>query len=332
MKAQKWLTIFLSTSLLILVIIAGLNIYIDPFKNYNQSWRFEYVSDRNGRYSKLQRLKKAKSTQCLVLGSSRSEFIFPEDIEEVTGLKTFTSAMGGAYTYTKYVYGLEGIKHLPNLKQIWYVSDFFEFNEKTIPWMLAELDEFKPYFLDQRFDELKPALSRKLKSLFSWELTRQSMKTISDYLRNKKRHYLADGSTKTSVTRRDFKSLEKEIKKVEHFYFLDNWKDYRELSDVSIEMIEKLVGKATQNQIVFKVMLTPIHPQLLKSLKEHSHLKRLWEQWRESWKDLADQDKIQLYDFTESERYIGNDGNYWHDGVHFSRESSKEFIFRMKGE
>ena len=332
MKPQRWLAIFLTTSLIFLVIIAGLNIYIDPFKNYNQSWRFNYVSDRNGRYSKLQRLKKAKDTQCLVLGSSRSEFIFPEDIEKITGMKTFTSAMGGAYTYTKYAYALEGMKHLPNLKQIWYVSDFFEFNKKTIPWMLAELDEFKPYFMGKKFEPVKPALTRKIKSLFSWELTRQSLKTISDYFRNKKKHYLKDGSTQTSITRRDFSSLEKEIKKVEHFYFLDNWNDYRKLSDLSVEMIQELVQKTQENKIALKVMLTPIHPKLLESLREHSHLKRLWEQWRTFWNDLADQGSIEVYDFTESEKYIGNDGDYWHDGVHFSRESSQEFIFRMKGE
>ena len=332
MKPFTWLKIFSLTSFIILIVVAAFNLYVDPYKNLNQSWRMDFVSDRNGRYSKLLRMKKAVESQVLILGSSRSELIYPEDVESITGLKTYTSAMGGAYTYTQYAFGIEGLAHLPKLEEVWFVSDFFEFNQKTIPWMLYELEEFNHYFADSKYDPVKPSSGRKLKSLISWEQTRQSIKTVSDFLRDKPRHYLDDGSTKTSQTRRDFKSLEAEINKIKHFYTRDNWNNYKELSTLSKNMIEDLIDMSLNSGVEFKVFLTPIHPKLYNYLSSQPNLEKLWMQWREFWQKLAKTKSIKVYDFTESQNYIGDDGEFWNDGVHFSRESSKIFIKNMSGE
>lgn len=332
MNSKKWFKYFSLLSVVFLLIVAVLNAYVDPYRIYSQSWRMSYISDRNGRFSKLDRLKKSNGVELLVVGSSRSEFFFPKDLEKSLGLKSFTTAMGGAYTYTKYAFGMKGLELLPNLKKNVYVSDFYEFNKKEIPWLLADLEEFKGFFSSSDFDEVTPSKFRKISSLFSLTTLSASIKTIKDKTKNKPKSYLSDGSTTVSLTQTSFDDLQKEITKIEHYYLNDNWKGYEQLSSLSEMMIDKLVKQAQVKQVEVQVILTPLHPVLFKRFSLNKDLLKRWSEWKSYWQQRADNAEVTLYDFTDSEKYFANDSSYWQDGAHFSRKASLELIDRVRGE
>lgn len=330
MSSKKWFLTWLGLSVLIFACVGLINLYIDPYKVFNWEYRHSFVSERSAFLSKMTRLENYTGLECLILGSSRAELLQPSQASERSQLKTFTAALGGAMTYSKYAFGMKALDNKPDLKEIWYFSDFYEFNEKKIPWSTYRVEQGREYFLKDELEDVVPN-SEYFQTLISLKTLRASIKTIKEMSRESESAYLDDGSTKISIVKLSFNDLILEMKMNFLFYKLSRWNGFKALSEKSKWLIDDMIRKANDKSVIIKVVLTPIHPELMRKLESELGLKKLWDEWRDFWRSRSSK-TVKIYDYTESEKYWKSDSTGWNDGVHFSPEATQMILEDLVGE
>lgn len=329
-NTQIFLKTFFTTTLSCLLFILIFVTWVDPLKIFNYPWSSDFISDRNSSFIKLQRLKEHPGFTDLIVGSSTSEMMIPDYAKTKYQKDVFLAGDGGAPTALRMLYIYAALKYQPNLKQIIYVADLFEFHEPTIEnqvYYQPEMIQLLPKeILGQN---ILPTFSSHIYDFLSQKTIRLSLKTLKDIKNQKKGIYQSvyktDGTTEKSML--DYKSntpLESRISISINMY-RSIYGVMENLDPKTFFMYQRLKELLEQNDIQGVLVIPPWHPTFYQAFQATLEAKQIYSQWVQFLKSL-ESPNIRVLDFSKGSpltSQIPSTEKYWHDGVHFSKYASE---------
>lgn len=328
---KRYVISFVTSSIILIAIIFGFVTWMNPDRITPTPWSIDFVSDRNMSLKKFSLLKDNSSYSELIVGSSTSEVLVPEMLEKLYGVKSYLGGTGGSKTPYKYAQISYALENNPNLKRIIYVVDFFEFTNTEV--------DTKVYYQAEIMNQVEPELRSLISSpdwisrvqdYFSEPTIKSASKTLSDYKKLKKGTYQSqfrpDGTTARSMVEYDHQeAIEPRVTRIARAYE-GIYKNLEDLDPATTEFLKKITEKAKAKNVKIAFILAPWHSLFYKHFEADLHKKGdLYQRWIQTIQDLQSDD-VQVVDFSypkSLEKGIGDEKEFWHDGVHFSHKSAE---------
>lgn len=314
-----------------LFVIASLYVsYLDSHRVFNLPWQYSCKEHKNDALKKLELLNAYDSADAIVVGASTAELYMPADIHKFFDVKTYNTTWAGAYTPGRFALIKRAIEKY-DLKYIFYISDFYEFNWPRAATKVYYNKTLNSYLPEDLMSQMRPSIKKRI-----WDLiSHQSIESATDYLKNCLKgkvndYYKADGTTTISMVLNGVDKLNpadpeyelklnKELNKHITLHYSGALPNYTELSPTVKELYRKIVAEAKQEGAQLFFILSPYHPKFHQRLEQEG-LVQLRKQWREFVKSLRGPNVI-VFDQDDEPLYPGN-ARFWQDGHHPTREAA----------
>lgn len=310
---------FLVTTAAGLGSIAALNYVVNPQGIYNTHLVPPVLW--NARSLKSQLLMSMQPPpEALILGSSRVMNMAPEELERVTGLRTFNAGVDLALAEDYYAmlhYAVETAHVRPKLVVI--SCDVESFHNQIPPNAFLT----QPSVLSSFLPGNSPARLRwkSFTGLFSFDQTRASVIALARMARphryefwhvgpNGQAHY-TDWEQKRAAGKM---GLPQEVR---HFieHNAERYDSYTALSQERLDYFSSTLEYARQHHIQAVVYLSPVHPALEEALRSHGYVQRKQELVR-ALREICARENVLFYDFS-SPASFGGDPEHFYDGRHY---------------
>lgn len=275
MLAKNWIKYLGIYTVLICTFIVTLNFIVDPYNitDYN-ILNIKYKFARDDRNMKVNQFKNLPRFDNILIGSSRVYSINPDTVSKILGGTTYNFGVGTATIedhlgIVKYL-----IKEDKIPKNIIIGVDFYTFNPKIPP---------NSYFLRNKelnFLSFNNYHEDKLSKLFSYNALAASLKTLKfNFLKKTKQKFRKNG---WAGNYEDYSkiNLNKEIVKVKSEIINDNipymYSDmqYQHIDKKRVAYYEELKKLSKKHHFNIYLFPTPLHPLLLKKLKNNPNTKQ----------------------------------------------------------
>ncbi len=239
--------IFVSVWLIvILVVVLGINFYADPLNNLRANTKTYFSSERNLK----SRMIEQKKYSGIVMGSSKSAYIQPEDIN-LSG-EILNASFSGALP-EEILYFLKDKK--PNVRWLAVGFDWFMFNENSSPYVSN--NAFRSNTIDDT-----------AQYLFSLDTFIYSIRSYVNWLMDKPVRYTIYGA-------RASKDLEKKDRMKETYNFSNvlmelkknHFSNYR-ISTRRLEDVSKIQKFADENNILLVSWIQPFHEATMSMMRD----------------------------------------------------------------
>lgn len=268
---KKWIAFSLFWVLFCIGMIFSFNLLIDPYNvtGYNLL-QIKYKLARDDRIEKVNYFEKLNKFDNIIIGSSRVYTIDPKAISEKLGGTTYNFGVGTASIedHLGILLFLEKNNKLP--KNLILGVDFYTFNEETPP---------NPYFLKNSTLNFLSYDMQRDKNYWEKFLTidavRASYKTLKNHILNNHNISTFDNlgwsarlfNDNKRDMQQEYLEVIQEIEQSKKTLY-SNYA-YKKIDSKRVEYYEQIRKICRENNIVLYVFTTPLHPLLLKELKEH---------------------------------------------------------------
>lgn len=268
MKPKSFTSIFLASSIFILLSIFSFTILVDPYDTTGINiLHIKHKLTRDARLQKINRIKELKQIDNLILGSSRSERLNPATVNRLLGGYTYSFGMGGANIEDALalILYLEKEKKIP--KNIILCIDFASFSEsmKTSEgfYRIRELN-----FLNTHAPKRDYAAK-----LFSVDAFRASVKTFKIHLKNIEPNSYTDENGFLRSREATPSGNKEKIQKVANYYYANYYKSGNmKLSEIRLNYLKNIIEISNKNHVQLYVMLTPEYVQLYDMIQNNTKL------------------------------------------------------------
>jgi len=315
-----------------LLIVAILNVLVDPFFVFGTAWDgplSAYKPDIASRTAKAELLRRHRFPT-LLLGSSRVEVGVAPDSPAFEGDKVFNAALRGANFYETYHEFRYAVETIP-LERVFLFVDFYQFTSTETASRDFTKCRFAPH-LD--FSEYY------LEYLFSWRAAESSFNVLTRYIRKKPAEYSAlghrcvvDMKHTTRPTRELFAAVSRG--------FIKTLATYRYSQD-RLDLFRDVVRTCREKGIELTVVIPPVHAVQLETYE----VSGLWETFLNWKRDLLavleaeGNGHVPLWDFTGYSEWTTEevpdddsiDGMKWYyESSHFKSALGDLMLARILG-
>jgi hypothetical protein len=319
---------FLALLLGLLAFIGALNYLVNPEDIYAPHLMPPVTC--NVRAQKADLLSKAQpKPEALMFGSSRLMTIEPQQVERLTGLRTFNVSVSAAYTEDYYVllrYAVERAQVEPKLVIIGVDVEAFHDHEPRNAYLLQP-NALGGYLLK---GEARGEGWRRFTTLFTIYQTRLSFASLWSRLGGKRTstvEFTADGALKEDPWQKQIregkfdraKGLQAMIAQ-----YVARWKSYTALDRDRMDYLAATLRYARAHGARVVVIATPMHPELRKALDPYGYEQRQ-EQMHAAVAKLAQAEGAQFVDVSDPASY-GGLPEHFYDGVHEDSYNAERMI------
>lgn len=328
---KKYVISFFTAFFSLAAILFGFITWMNPDRITNAPWSIDFVSDRNMAFKKFALLKDNTSYTDLIVGSSTSEVFVPEMLQKNHGIAAYLGGIGGSKTPLKYAQIQSALKDNPHLKRIIYVTDLFEFadtNLETGVYYQNEIMDEIPAHLREQLSA--PDWVSRLQDYFSEPAIKNAAKTFSDYKKYKSGKYeslfRADGSTARSMV--EFNSKEDIAPRVLRIAktYEGIYNNIKLLDPTTVVLIEEITKAAKERNVEIVFVIAPWHSLFFKHFESRlSKNNDIYTNWIQFIRGL-ESPGVRVVDYSYPKslyKGIGDEKEYWNDGVHFSLKSAE---------
>lgn len=339
MSAKKFIIVFILNFLSIFLIIFSIVSIFDSYSFFNLPWNKLQYPLKNIFVQKFNTVSSKHTFKTLIIGSSRSEQFSPYQLDSLLNTRTYSASLGGIDYWFKDVLVRQFVENGEKVDRVIFVSDFYEFTEQELDVMI----KYNKKLLNLMPDEVKKEQSP---SLLDWFLIVLDYKTIEASLssasllnRNPGFKLYDDNGSLRKSKHQNFKDLKIEEfelnKEREKDYNIS--KDYKKYTQVVLQnansLLENkksyflnLIKYLKQKNIKLDIILTPYHKTLLRDFSKNYPIKYLaYKNWIE-FMNSKEGGNVRVYDLTNYTSLFGDSHQYWDDGVHFNKLSSKKIL------
>ena len=325
MKLKKWISLYISIPITMMVFIFTVNFIIDPYSltSYNLL-NIPNKFARDDRKEKVAHLQKADKYDNMIFGSSRTYSMNPNTVTKYIGGTTYNSGVGTARIedVLGFLLFLEKIEKLP--KNIIIGLDFYSFNKNI---------ETNKYFLQN--DELNfMNKSNSYDSYFgkflSIDALRASYKTLNNFIKDSKDkpRFSLNGSTVGSSDINSYYPINpiskpytaSDIKM--QFDFIKTI-HYKYLSPKRLNYLQRIIALSKKNNINIYLFLTPLHTQLLQRIYTDAETAKALDLYKKTLRKITS-----YYDFI-SINAITNNSSYFKNPTHTSTSTENLILARI---
>lgn len=321
-----------------LVLVAGLNLAVDPYAQYGTGLKAPIV--RTSRREKLELLREAELSQPpvegLVLGSSRVMKFEPQCLEAHTGYRFFNA--GVYYGRTEDYLALlrasrRALGHWPRMVVVGVDIDAFTPQIGPDAELLhdGELRRDVAHLLSID-DQLRP-----LKELLSWQQTMNSIRSLRSGGAALAEHALEETFSAGGTIQ--YHRRETEMANGVYDFagaldftrreYLRMYREYDNLSPQRVQAWRELVDLCTRESIELQVFLTTWQPQLLSGLEAkttyEARKQEVLSLLRETQQQTTDLQESRVWDFTELSTF-GGDSAQFVDGIHPLEPNTRRMV------
>ena len=269
-QPKRWLKGVFSISFGVSLFIFSINYIVDPYNITNHNLlNIKYKFARDDRTEKLNYFKTLPPFENILIGSSRVYSINPKVVSNILGGETYNFGVGTATVedHLGIIKYLEKNRKLP--KNIIIGIDFYTFNPDILP---------NGYFLKNKelnFLSYQNYHENYLAKFFSIDSFRASVKTLQKHFSSKEEKPRFDthgwGGTyeKISDNKNGFQELKKELEESQELFY-SNF-SYQHIDPKRKAYYQEIKELCHQHKIKLYLFTTPLHPMLLKELKEHKN-------------------------------------------------------------
>ena len=313
--------------------------YVNPQGTAILSSQKFFKNQVNIEYAKFKALEENKHYENLIVGSSTSEAYQPTDVSNVFKGESYSLSLGGATTDARYLMIKKALRTNPNIKRVFLIADFYEFNK----------DQTKPSILYNK--EMSALIQEKAKPLgyikhyFNHRLLEDSLRVLKRKKKNKSIVINKDGSTNRSmilspiegdklekkISKKDYDKLNKQI--IENFttYSRDVLNNFNLLSEKTKKYYKEILKLTSKNNIELNIILSPYHIDFKKRLLSNNILKERYLEWKQFIIGLKTKHtKIKVLDGTTHSFANDQNSSVWRDGLHYNRYAAFKLISSLK--
>lgn len=340
---MKFLSAFLGFLFVLAVFHIAVTRVVDPRGEFGAGIFPRLTLDARG--EKMRDFKKFNATekvQALILGSSRSMKLKPQDFQAKTGLRWFNFAVDNGraddflaiYRWTK-TQNAQPKSLVIGLDVIGFHNAYASEELRDHPVLQRALDGDKNQ-QQTVFALWNDAQSKmhKQKDTFSIEYWRDILQSVSMKTQPPKTPdviYDADGlvhwrDKEAQSLRPDFN-----LNRVIEDGLPSLLPRYAGMTALSIEQkkyLEALLGEAKADGAVVKIWLTPLPPRVSQVLSEKTRYGALLQETRSYLRELKSRYKIETYDFSEIALY-GGQSNQFYDNAHLNENGAHVVASRL---
>ncbi len=328
---KKYTISFFIASLSLIAALLFLVTWMNPSRITNAPWSIDFISDRNMPLKKFLLIQENKDFTDLIVGSSTSEVFVPQNLKSLYGIESYLGGIGGSKTPLRFAQIKLAVETNPNLKRILYTADLFEFVSTEI--------ETNVYYQENIMREIPTDLRTKIKrpdwvsrvqDFISYSSVESSFKTLKDFKIFKsgkyQSQYLHDGTTSRSMVQFDHKEeILPRVMRIAKSYE-GQYKNIDQLDPVIMEFYHEMIKLTERKGVQMVFIITPWHSGFYKhfeaDFKKHNDIYNKWVEFIKSLKSPH----VQVVDFSyplSLKKGIGNEKEFWHDGIHFSPKTAE---------
>ena len=269
---QLFLFVFIGSFFIFVI-----NYIVDPYNitKYN-ILNLKYKFARDDRTEKVNYFKTLPKFDNILIGSSRVYSINPQEVTKLIGGTTYNFGVGTA-TVEDHLGILKYLIRENKIPKVLIIGvDFYTFNPNIPP---------NSYFLANKelnFLSYNNYSENYIGKFFSFDAFRASIKTIKyNYFKNTKPRFDKNGwgGSYEDYSKRDLKkdiiAVKKEIEENKQLFFTR----YSHIDPKRIQYYEEIKKLAKQYNIKIYIFPTPLHPQLLKYIKNNSQINQAYEEF-----------------------------------------------------
>lgn len=259
--AKKWVLKFIILSFIFIVVIAGINYIVDPYRIYKSSFFPNKLRNDNIiRLIKTIKVEEIKPAS-ISLGNSRVEATFNPDHKYFLQ-PSYNMAVSGGTLYENRLF-LEHTFKQGNLKEVLLVADWIMFNN-----VMKKVPDFESYFEVNRYSYL-----------FSIEMLKNSFKTAIN--KRNKNNYLENGFLYVDSNAVPSGGHLKTTIKDEKFSYQYTGKDnkYMDTKLDSFEDFRKILELCHKNNIKLDIIFSPLHIRRLENFDYYQNIET-WYKWK----------------------------------------------------
>lgn len=295
---RKFLWIWGTCTLTFVVVVAGVNVLMDPFGAYPRVSLKDFEPYRNHAKTRIAKAEMIARDECevLILGSSRAEVGFSPANPAFRTSRVYNVALGGTnFSETRHVFEF-AIRH-NHVRRILLSLDLLMFSAARMP---------NEYFTNSRFNPNLDMLEYRLKTLVGWHAATGSIELFDAWRHDKWIPPPGHGFVvKTILTGQCQRALfEKRI-----LGFLNDPETFGAYtySPERVEMFRRVVRKCRERGIDLVTVIPPVHALDLETIRVSGQWST-FEQWkRDLVRVLAEESvtgDMPLWDFTGYESYM----------------------------
>jgi hypothetical protein len=321
--SRRALIAFSVTAGSILMVTTAINVVVNPLGYYPTKW-FEPLA-WSSRSEKVKLMRAAPSPGVLILGSSRTMKLDPDEIRRLSSGTPFNAAVDSARAEDLYAltrFALEELGWQP--KEIIIGVDLEAFHDHIQPdnrlIANADLRRFLP--LEIQWEAAITAAE----GLISETQLRSSIRSLSRSMRGgrkTKATFAADGHLRYDEWEEQIQAgsftpdIEASLAEYER-----RFDGFRGLDPRRMQLFEELLRLAESRNIRVRAFITPLHPQLIERLRKTRDFDRLHGLVVAYLEELrAAHPMLIAADFTDVTEFSGDPGLFF-DGAHLRDENT----------
>lgn len=326
---MRFAFIFFTTFIFALATAAGINYFVNPYAIYPPRW-FTPVSS-NGLERALRELENpAAQPALLVLGSSRSSRLRPQDLECYTGLTSMNAAYAGATPegYFALAAYLAENKTPPKILLVGVDIEAFQiaakFGDKVtgVPRLkryLEDTDVLQEQWQDGTNLVSWAQLSDALRVVARVRGIETNQATPLDRAWNKMVNTLAPKKNATNAPK--IPKAQRPAKQVDNRaeitpalviqHYQNRFSGYTALSTEQQTYFEDLLKLARAHEIEVKLFITTLHPDLIKVLDKQGFYPKRYADVRAWLAQLKQTYAFDYYDFSTPDKFGGNTQDFF---------------------
>lgn len=338
MTNKKFIFSFFASVLSIACIHLLFICYINPEQTAPLALSNKFLKYHDNFLLRKAKLMEEHKYETLILGSSTSEAFSVQHVNQIFHTSSFHGSMGGGTTIGRYVLFKKALENFPNMKRVFYIADFYEFNQSKAPSMLAYNDYLASAVEDKK---LLPGKFDYMKYLFSHQLFDAA---VIVYKRSKKGYsapLLEDGSTTVSMilskvqTDEQFyakvnpankSKLREEILENNFSYSRSVLANFKALDPNVKRLYITMVREAQRKNIEVIFLMSPYHYEFKKLLFENEDIKLRYSEWIQFFDKLKNEKGVTVYNPLSSFIATEPESGVWRDGIHFNDYAASYFL------
>jgi hypothetical protein len=312
---KKFILPFVFYSIALMSLSYGLIIAVDPYDKLGINlFGIETKAVASSRENKFHMLERAKvDYEAFILGSSTAHRYVTDDLEKLTGLKTFNYAVQHT-TPEDYVAILNHIKSKfkPKLIIIQVAFVDLDINYKTDKRLASS--PLGKFIGEQAAKNTYMSSDIFSNQLITLDALRDTFRVIGVNLFGKARHiYLEHGNYKKE------KPSTGKIKVVQFSH--QNWK----VSKKRVEIFKKLQTSVDQLGAELVIISAPLAPDHLARIKNNPHMSNAFDEYKKTITSVF----TNVHDFTTDEMKQYNSTEFFHNSTHPSKKLSKIILEKI---
>jgi hypothetical protein len=329
MKTTKWLKLFFIIPAVLIGIIFGVNLLVDPYSmtGYNLL-EIPNKFARDDRVEKVAKLKTSEPYDTVMFGSSRVYSMNPLMVSRYLSGTAYNAGVGTARVedHLGFLLLLQRLGKLP--KNVIIGLDFYTFNPEV---------ETNQYFLkneELNFLSASPANENYLAKFLSIDAFRASYKTMKNFLSDsrEKPRFNRYGSKGGSCT--EFGHFPKKCANpisfsqpelIREYHFVKTV-DFAELSLKRLEYLRRIKALCQENGISLYLFTTPLHGGVIEKINGDNGLKRQLATFNEELRAIAP-----FHDFM-TRNPINDDAAYFSNPTHATTTTGNLLLARIFGD